>query len=130
MSIFNVLLTSEFDAVTNPPRTFFTFINIDFDEKDILTDSFSRKLNNQINLKTNESSDHFVNGSNLLLKLKASFDWVWETADDDFVEFRNEDSFFNIGPIQGFYDIQIDKFVNNEQSWWSITNKMILKESC
>jgi hypothetical protein len=64
----------------------------------------------------------------LLLKLKASFDWVWEAVDDSFVQSRNEDSFFNIGPIQGFYDIKIDKFINNEQSWWSIADQMILKE--
>lgn len=114
---------SDFDSAIKP-RTFFNFINIQF-EKNEETVFDSRRLNNQINLKTNGATDSFVNSKNLILKLAATRKFSLSTEN---VLSSNLDYNFNLGPIQGFYDIEIDRFINNERSHWSIASKLLLNE--
>lgn len=100
------------------PRTFFTFINVKFD-KNAYDISYRRKLNNQINLKTNASNSMFNNSNNLTICLK-------NTSETEFQGIPIK--YYNIGPIQGFYNIEIDRFTNNERSYWSVTNQLLLNE--
>jgi len=100
------------------PRTFFTFINVKFD-KNAYDIYYRRKLNNQINLKTNASNSMFNNSNNLTICLK-------NTSETEFQGIPIK--YYNIGPIQGFYNIEIDRFTNNERSYWSVTDKLLLNE--
>lgn len=115
-NIFGLNVLTTFNDFTSSvkPRTFFTYINLIFDQepKDLL---YKRKLNNKINLKTNGSNDTFLNSNNLTLLLKNP---------DEINSLYN----YNIGPIQGYYNIEIEKLINRERSYWSTTNNILLNE--